>query len=588
MRPRAERYPGMKVPRWSGSRGMSALGTTVGTVLLALFLPASPAAAQGPTEPPPIPAGRAAASGTYGELDVIHYEVEIGLPEPGGTSIQGTATLSLRPTRAEVREAVLDFTGLAVLGVEVEGVEVEARYENGRLAIPLPDGAGPRDTLAVRVRYRGTPDDGLVLRDNVHGRPAAFVDNWPNRTRFWLPSSDHPSDKATASFTVLAPAAWEVVANGAEVGDPESAPPAPGGSPRRSWRWATSVPLSSYNLVFGAAEMVVKPLGLAACGRAPASSRPDGCVEVTAWLFPEDTAQASLSFRRAAEMVDFYTELIGPYPFEKLAHVQSATRFGGMENASAIFYSERALASGRSIEGTVAHETAHQWFGDGVTQADWAELWLSEGFATYFGSLYFEAKEGEAAFRRLMEEDRRQVLASRDVARPVIDREEENLFALLNANSYQKGGWVLHMLRGILGDEAFFRAVRRYYADHAEGNATTADVQRAMEVESGRELGWFFHQWLEEPGFPRLAVDHAWEPDAEEVVLTLRQRGRRGWPLFRLLLEVELTAPDGTTTLHRIELTEEEQSFRLPSAARPQRVTLDPDGRVLWERVGGR
>ena len=203
-----------------------------------------------------------------------------------------------------------------------------------------------------------------------------------------------------------------MISNGRLVEENEPAPPAADGSPRRAWQWGTDVAVSPYNFVFGAAHMAIRRVGLAACGSAPASPRPDGCVEVSAWLFPEDVAQADLSFRRAAEMVDFYTDLIGPYPFEKLAHVQSSTRFGGMENASAIFYTEQGLASGRSMEGTVAHETAHQWFGDSVTEADWPELWLSEGFATYFGHLYFEHAEGVADFRRRMEEDRADVLAS--------------------------------------------------------------------------------------------------------------------------------------------------------------------------------
>ncbi len=561
-----------------------------GGICLALGLGSLPAGgdAQTPPEPDPIPAGQAAPPGSYGELDVIHYEVVIGLPGPGGTVIQGDATLTLRPTRSGVERAVLDFTGLAVVEVEVDGAVVATSFELGRLAVPLPPGTGPADTLTLRVRYQGTPDDGLILRENVHGRPAAFVDNWPNRTRFWLPSVDHPSDKATASFTVLAPASWRVVANGVQVGEPEPAPPAPDGSPRRRWQWRTAVDLSPYNLVFGAAEMEVKPLGLAACGAAPASPRPDGCVEVTAWLFREDTAQASLSFLRAAEMVDVFTELVGPFPFEKLAHVQSATRFGGMENASAIFYSERGLASGRNMEGTVAHETAHQWFGDHATQAEWAELWLSEGFATYFGHLFFEKTQGRDSLRRLMDGDRQEVLGSRDVERPVIDRDETDLFALLNDNTYPKAGWVLHMLRGILGDETFFRGVRRYYREYGGRNTTTRDFRAVMEGESGEELGWFFHQWLEEPGFPRLSVQHAWAADRGEVVVALRQEPRKGWPIFRLPMEVELVGPDGTAVRHRVELTEAEQSFRFSSAAPPERVTLDPGGWVLWEDVTGR
>ena len=550
---------------------------------------ASPARGQSVSgEPQPIQAGRAAPAGTYGDVDVIHYDAVVGLPAPGGAVVDGVATLTLRATRLGVSAAVLDFTGLAVTGVSVNGVSVDARHATGRLSVPLPAGAGPADTFAVRIAYRGTPDDALYLGDNVHGHAVAFVDNWPNRTRFWLPTVDHPSDKATASFTVYAPEGWRVISNGRLVAENEPAEPAVDGSPRRAWRWRTDVAVSPYNLVFGAADMEVRPLGLAACGSAPASPRPDGCVEVSAWLFPEDVAQADISFRRAAEMVDFYTDLIGPYPFEKLAHVQSATRFGGMENASAIFYTEEGLASGRSMEGTVAHETAHQWFGDSATEADWPELWLSEGFATYFGHLFFEQAEGVADFRRRMEEDRRDVLASADVRRPVIDREEQDLFALLNDNNYPKGGWVLHMLRGILGDETFFQGIRRYYAAFAGKNATTRDLQAAMEAVSGRDLGWFFHQWLEEPGYPGLSLAQSWDAAAGEVVVTVRQTQDAAWPTFRLPLEIEVRPDAGPSARHAVELTERTQTFRFRSAGPARQVALDPDGWVLKRDSDGR
>lgn len=541
----------------------------------------SGAAAVARPEPAPIRAGRASPPGTYGELDVVHYDVALRLPAPGGTVVEGVATLRVRPVSAGLRSAVLDFTGLAVLGVTVDGAPVEAAHGGGRLAVPLPPGVGPADTLSIGVEYRGTPDDGLILGLDARGRAAAFVDNWPNRARFWLPSVDHPSDKATASLTVLAPEGWRVVSNGIPIEADGPAPPAPGGSPRRSWSWRTEVPVSAYNLVFGAARMEVVPLGLAACGAAPASPRADGCVELSAWLYPEDTAQASRSFRRAVEMVDFYTELVGPYPFEKLAHVQAATRFGGMENASAIFYSDEALARGRDMEGTVAHETAHQWFGDSVTEVDWPELWLAEGFATYFGHLYFERAEGQADFRARLEEDRAQVLASRDVLRPVIDREEQDLFALLNVNNYPKAGWVLHMLRGIVGDDAFFRGVRSYYARHAGGTATTEDFRTAMEEVSGAELGWFFGQWLEEPGYPVLSVSHVWDASAGEVEVTVRQEQDAAWPTFRLPLELELLGGGAGGERHLVELTNREDTFRFKASGPLTGVVLDPDGWVL-------
>ena len=195
--------------------------------------------AMGGVEPAPIQSGRAAPPGTYGDLDVVRYDAVVGLPSPGGTVVDGVATLLVRPAGTGVSQAVLDFTGLAVLGVAVDGVAVQAVHADGRLRVPLPPDATGADTFAIRVEYRGAPDDGLILGLDARGRSAAFVDNWPNRTRFWLPSVDHPSDKATASLTVHAPEGWRVVSNGNLVSEDGQAPPAPDGSPRRAWRWQT-------------------------------------------------------------------------------------------------------------------------------------------------------------------------------------------------------------------------------------------------------------------------------------------------------------------------------------------------------------
>jgi aminopeptidase N len=532
-------------------------------------------------EPAPVQAGRASPPGTYGAVDVVHYDLDIALPDPGEERIEGRATLRLRATRPDARAAVLDFTGLEVTAVTVDGRAVTDTYADGRLSVPLPADASPADTFTVEIRYRGVPDDGLILRNNVHGHPSVFADNWPNRARFWFPSVDDPSDKATVSFTVHAPAPWRVIANGEEVAEPTAEAAGEDHGPRRVWRWRLDEPVSSYNMVFGAADLVEVPVGTAACGLAPASPRPDGCVQVSAWLYPEDTAQAHRTFRRAAEIVDYYAELVGPFAFEKLAHVQSATRFGGMENASAIFYTEKGLASGRDLEGTVAHETAHQWFGDWVTEEDWPELWLSEGFATYFGNLFFEHADGEAKFRQLMEGDRQEYLASQVTGQPVIDRHQQDLFQLLNPNNYPKGGWVLHMLRGILGDDAFFRGIRVYYAKFGGRNATSDDFRSVMETVSGRDLKWFFKQWLEEPGYPVLKTEWSWDQAAREVVVTVTQTQDAAWPTFRLPLDIEVAAGSGLPTRHRAELRQRVERLRFPAESAPRDVRVDPDGWVL-------
>lgn len=552
--------------------------------LLACGEPAPPSATalQSAPEPPPVEAGLPAAPGEYQiAVDVVHYEIELSL---GAPEIEGRATLAVRPNGAA--RLPLDFTGLGIRSVTVDGEPSGFDYANGKLVVPLPaDGNGNAAAsgteIEVAVHYHGTPDDGLIIRQNVHGAPTAFVDNWPNRTRFWLPSVDHPADKATASFTIHAPNGWQVIANGAQTGDPAPAAEDALGGPngKTTWRWETNVPHPSYTLVTGAATFAIESLGRAACGNAPASLDPDGCIDVSFWVYPEDTEHARHVFARAPAMVDFFTDLIGPYPFEKLANVQSATRFGGMENSSAIFYSEQAIAAGRLGEGTVSHEIAHQWFGDSATEAEWSHLWLSEGFATYFGALFFEHADGIDEFRRRMEESRQRYLASGDAVRPIVEPgPPESLFDLLNSNNYSKGGWVLHMLRGLLGDATFFAAIRAYYGEHAYGTARTEDLQRVFEEVSDQSLEWFFDQWVRQPGHPEL--ESLWEIDDEgALLLTVNQLQTSEWPTFRFPLDVEIAGDP----MHRerLEVTERSHTFRIPIASRPDSIVLDPDGWLL-------
>jgi len=346
------------------------------------------------------------------------------------------------------------------------------------------------------------------------------------------------------------------------------------------------VAIPTYLMVVGVAEMESIPGGLGACGLAPASPRADGCVEVSQWAFAPDTAHARRVFGRSAQMLDFYARLVGPFPYEKLANVQSATRFGGMENASVIFYSEQALAQGRNIESTVAHEIAHQWFGNSVTPVDWPHLWLSEGFASYFGPLFFEEAEGPAAFRGMLEGNRQRYLASDVTHRSIVDQSSANLMELLNANSYQKGSLVLHMLRGIMGDEPFFEGVRRYYQRYAGGNATTSDLQGVLEEVHGESLEWFFQQWLHRPGHPIYAVE--WEWDGSGVAVMVRQEQDSSWPAFRMPVELEFVLPGGGVERVTRWVEGREWRERIPLRAAPSELRFDPDGWILKEMVNDR
>jgi len=299
---------------------------------------------------------------------------------------------------------------------------------------------------------------------------------------------------------------------------------------------------------------------------------------------PEQRPMLPGAFAQAAEIVRYFASVVGPFPYEKLAHLQSSTRFGGMENATAIFYSDEAFRRGTMNEGLIAHETAHQWFGDAVTEREWAHLWLSEGFATYFAALFTGHAHGDSAFRADMRRIRVAVLS--DVqsvpARPVIDTAQKNLLALLNRNSYEKGGFVLHMLRRQIGDSAFFGALRAYYAAHRDGNALTDDLRAAMERASGQDLRWFFDQWLRRPGYADLDVTWSYDPSSQLVSVEVVQSSRFG--AFRLPLTLERRERDGTVRRETLIVPAEQRTRMVlagRSASPPRSLEADPDVDLL-------
>ncbi len=299
-----------------------------------------------------------------------------------------------------------------------------------------------------------------------------------------------------------------------------------GGGARVESVWRESQPIPVYLMVIAAAPLDRYDLGETACGLGFDRK----CVPQYVYTAPEQAKTMPGPFARAGDIVALFSRLVGPFPYEKLAHLQSSTRYGGMENASEIFYADGAFRRGTMNDELIAHETAHQWFGDAVTERQWPHVWLSEGFATYFSALWVREARGDSAFRTRMRAIRSTVL--RDsvsvTRRPVIDTIETTLIQLLNRNSYEKGGFVLHMLREQVGDSAFFRALRAYYAEHRNSTALTADLQAAMEKTSGQKLDWFFDQWLRRPGYPKIDARWRYDRQTHEAVIDVRQAARFG------------------------------------------------------------
>ncbi|HEY0432120.1 MAG TPA: M1 family aminopeptidase, partial [Pyrinomonadaceae bacterium] len=224
---------------------------------------------------------------------------------------------------------------------------------------------------------------------------------------------------------------------------------------------------------------------------------------------------------------------------------------------------------------------AHQWFGDSVTEATWSDLWLSEGFAQYFAGLFVQRHEGEAAFQNYMRRQAEVYFSfEKQTRQPIHDTETENLFKLLNGNNYQKGAWVLHMLRSELGDDKFFGGVRLYYQRHRNATATTEDLRAALEKVSGRDLKQFFASWIYGAGHPRYQLSWKWNDKTKKVTLVLRQLQTE--PAFPNALPVEIVTNSGKRRIV-IKPTSKEVTEEVKLDEAPASVNVDPDNTVLKE-----
>ena len=305
-------------------------------------------------------------------------------------------------------------------------------------------------------------------------------------------------------------------------------------------------------------------------------------VPLQTWVFPEDRDAGRAVFEETSRRaLEFFSDRIGPFPFEKLANVQAAGYSGGMENATTIFYGEKGVASGRA---PVVHEIAHQWFGNSVTERDWNDVWLSEGFATYFALLYTEHYDGREAFVAGLQRSRVTVL---DLERklpdtPVIHRNLSDMEKVINQLVYQKGGWTLHMLRQEIGVDAFWTGIRDYYRRYRDGNASTDELREVMEhAAGGKDLRWFFDQWLRRPGLPSVEGSWRYNEPRHMVEVTLTQK--QPTP-FRLTAEIGIRI--GSTDalrVERIDFREARQTFTWPLTTAPESVVFDPNVTLLAE-----
>ena len=510
-------------------------------------------------------------------VDAWHYVFKLELSDTS-PEIKGEATIDLRFTQAGITSVSLDLAsaandkGMTVTAVTSNGADLRYTHENGVLKIQLPRASAPGEHQFVTVAYHGAPASGLRLMKNKYGEWSAFSDNWPNHAREWLPTIDHPYDKATSEFLVTAPAIYQVVSNGLLLEENDLA------NGQRLTHWKQSVPIATWLNALGVERFAVRHVGFVKG------------VELQTWVAHQDAEVGRVYFEvPARQALEFYSEHVGPYPYEKLANVAAAGVSGGMELASSIFYGETGLRPAPASS-LVAHEIAHQWFGDSVTEKDWDEVYLSEGFATYFALLYAEHYQGRDAFVAGLKSARTRALAT-EKSLPGIAIVHDNLSDMskvLNQLVYQKAGWVLHMLRGVVGTDTFWQGIREYYRRHRDSNVTTEDLRTVMEQVSHKDLRWFFYQWLKRPTSPSLDGSWSYDAAAKQIRITIAQT-QDGEP-YRLPLEFGVTpaaagAATPATRVERVEMTTKQASFSIAAETEPASVSFDPDTWLLADRV---
>jgi aminopeptidase N len=511
----------------------------LGTIAaLAIWVASVASAEDGPVLQPD--ARRAAVPDRAFDLERLNLDIEL---LPAERSIVGTATYSAK--RLSAGPLVLDQVALDFTAVTVAGESVDWRVLGDTIEIPVGDAIVRGGTVEIVIDYRATPEKGLHFRESGGGSPDAYAEIWSQGqkqdNRYWFPTWDHPNERFKYTGNVRAPAGWKTHTNS-----------------------GTELPAYLVMLAAGPYRVVGEANNQLWVG----PRTPDAAVQTALGLVPS--------------IVSHFEARTGvPYPWNALRQffVQRFL-YGGMENTAAIINTDSVLVGAAFSEtrdrlpGLMAHEIAHQWYGDLLTCRSWRDLWLNEGFASFMEADWSAA---QATADKWADEVWSWKKHSQN-ERPLAGRFHHGPEASANHNVYSKGAMVLQMLRTLLGEDVFWAGIQGYTQAHAHGLVETVDLQRSMEHVSGQELGWFFQQWVELPHVPRLTVTRKYADGRLKV--RIKQAASDTRPIYTLPIDVEVGTADGVIR-RREWLSDDTLELVFELAEAPLYVAFDPDGGVL-------
>jgi len=495
--------------------------------------------------------------------DIQSYIFNLSLND-STNQIEGEAEITV-DFNAAPKAFALDLIGKSnAFGMKVTHVfeddnEVNYTFENNKIKITPPSDS--TQTRTYKVAYHGIPERGLVIDTTKFGKRSFFGDNWPNLARHWLPSVDHPYDKASIEFRITAPEHYDVVATGEKIEESYL------DDGHKLTIYKEPAPVAMKVVTIGVAQFASRLI------------EEVYDIPVTAWVYPENRLDGFSDYSVASEVLKYFIDNIGPYSYAKLANMQAKTQWGGLENAGTISYFENSVTGKNEVEGLIAHEIAHQWFGNSATENDWNHVWLSEGFATYFAILYQESVYGDEKRKEELALDRKQIFEYYGKnPSPIIDLSITDPLKVLSVNTYQKAGWVLNMLRHKLGDGIFWEGIRTYYKRFQNANAMTADFRKVMEEVSGTDLKAFFEQWLYTKGYPEIKWD--WNYHNGKIGLNIEQL--QDHHIFQFPLEIGIVSK-GKLDITTLQIDEKSKTFEIPITDKPDAIVLDPESWLLFE-----
>lgn len=526
------------------------------------------------------------------EIDLLHTKLEVSF-DWAKEQVLGKAALVFKPYGYDINRFRLDAKNFIINSVKIGNTNLTYNYDDTNLYINLDKTYTPNDEVTIVIDYIARPSEfpagssaaitsekGLFFIDPKNEDPDKPTQIWTqgeaeNNSR-WFPTIDRPNERCTQELYITVDKKYKTLSNGLLVSSKVNT------DGTRTDYWKMDLPHAPYLFMMAIGEYAVVK-----------DQWKD--IPLEYYTEPEYEKDAKLIYNHTPEMLEFFSNTFGlKYPWPKLSQIVVRDYVSGaMENTTAIIYGEFIQRHADELEENpndyiLAHEISHHWFGDYVTCESWANLTLNEGFANYSEYLWFEHKYGkdEAELHRLNELDGYMASAQYNV-HPLIHYHYNEKTDMFDAHSYNKGGLVLHMLRNMLGDKVFFKALKNYLAKNAFTAVEVHNLRMAFEDASGQDLNWFFDQWYNASGHPKLEYYKSYDETSEEVVIDVIQtQSQADVPkVFRFPLAVYITDQSGNKVKYERWVNERNQQYRFKVPAKPLLVEIDPEKIILCERT---